>query len=207
MNSVSQGRGLLRPWFGISSLALCLSLAACSGPAINPDAHTTFLNADDLVTMTDNMAAQIASDPQIAQLTAVKPMVIVMEPIQNETNEIIPQNEKWLYVHRVRTLLSDKQQLRSRFEFVLNRSDYNALQQQEGLTPEQLGTPPERVQPEYALTGTFYADTHASSQQRSDYYLCTFRLTRIAPQGGTAGEIIWEGRYETKKLARKDLLD
>ena len=56
--------------------------------------------------------------------------------------------------------------------------------------------------PQYALTGRFYALTKASAQQRSDYYLCTFRLQDIA-----TGADVWTGTYETKKLAKKGLLD
>jgi PBP1b-binding outer membrane lipoprotein LpoB len=181
-------------------------LAGCaSESAINKDARTTFLTSTDLVTMTDDMARSITSDPQVQAVIAHKPMIIVMKPIENDTNEIIRPGEKELYVHRVRVLLSSKPALRDKFVFVLNRADYEKLQREEGLNPGELGTPEDRVQPEYALWGTFYANTNADSRRRSDTYLCTYRLTKIS--GEHAGEILWEGKYETAKHIKKDLLD
>ena len=47
-------------------------LGSCSGDAINKDSKTTFLNTDDLLTMTDQMAAGIAADPEVTRVTAPK---------------------------------------------------------------------------------------------------------------------------------------
>jgi PBP1b-binding outer membrane lipoprotein LpoB len=182
-----------------------MSLASCNETAINKDSRNSFLDANDLVTMTDDMARSITSDPDVAAIIAQKPMLIVMKPIENQTNEIIRSGQKELYVHRVRVLLSSKAALRKQFQFVLNKADYLKLQQQEGLNPGELGTPEDRVQPEYALWGTFYVNTNAMSKRRSDTYLCTYRLTKIS--GGQEGEILWEGKYETSKHIKKDLLD
>ena len=185
-----------------------LSLGGCSSEAISKDSRTTFLNATDLQVMTDTMAQKITSDEKIAALTRNGPIVIVLWPIGNDTNEIIPQSQKWLYVHRLRVLLSNKPALKSQFRFVLNRRDYEALQKEEGLTPEQLGVPEERLHPDYALTGTFSTLTSVSGagKNRDDYYLCTFRMTEIKP-GNKAGQLIWEDAYETRKMTKKELLD
>ena len=193
---------LLRAAAGLLPLAL---LAGCSGPAVNVNAHTTFLTSGDLTTMTDQMAQSIVGDPEVARVVAQKPMIIVMKPVQNDTNEIIPPSEKELYVHRVQVLLASQPLLRDKFVFVLNKADYEKLQQEEGMTPQELGTPEDRVQPEYALTGTFYAATNASRNARTDTYLCTFRLTKLS--GADAGIELWEGKYETRKHAVNGLLD
>jgi hypothetical protein len=182
-----------------------LGLSACEKDAINKDSRTTFLTSTDLVTMTDQMAMAITSDPEVQHIIAQKPMIIVMKPIANETNEIIRQGQKELYVHRVRVQLSSKQALRDKFVFVLNRADYEKLQREERLSPGELGTSEDRIQPEYALWGTFYANTNADSRRRSDTYLCTYRLTKLS--GSNAGEQLWEGSYETSKNIKKDLLD
>jgi PBP1b-binding outer membrane lipoprotein LpoB len=187
-------------------VAGCLAgLAGCNKTAVNQDAKTSFLTSSDLVSMTDQMAMAITGDPDVAQIVAQKPMIIVMKPIENQTNEIIRQGQKELYVHRVRVQLSSKPALRDKFQFVLNRADYEKLRREEGLNPGELGTPEDRVQPEYALWGTFYANTNAESRRRSDTYLCTYRLTKIS--GGQEGQILWEGKYETSKHIKKDLLD
>ena len=101
-------------------------LGACSGPAINNDSKNSFLNADDLIHMTDRMSVSMASNADVARVTAQKPMVIVMRPIVNDTNEIIPAREKQMYVARVRVQLSSKPLLADRFTWVLNRTDYEA---------------------------------------------------------------------------------
>jgi hypothetical protein len=185
--------------------ALLLAVSGCNETALNSERKTTFLTADDLVAMTDKMAQSILADPQVQAVIAEKPMTIVLKPIQNETNEIIRTGEKQLYVHRVRVLLSTKPELRQKFVFVLNRDDYENLRQQEGVSSSELGLTEERVQPEYALTGTFYANTNITTKNRSDTYLCTFRLTKL--QGEATGIQLWEGSYETSKHVKKEFLD
>jgi hypothetical protein len=196
----------VKRFFAGALIGGALAVAGCgSEPAVNPESKTTFLTSTDLVTMTDDMARSITSDPEVAAVVAQKPMIIVMKPIENDTNEIIRPGEKELYVHRVRVLLSSKPALRDKFVFVLNKADYEKLQREEGLNPGELGKSEDRVQPEYALWGTFYANTNADSRRRSDTYLCTYRLTKIS--GGQEGVILWEGKYETSKHIKKDLLD
>ncbi len=194
----------LLPLLMIASTAFFV-VGCSSQNAISDKAHTSFLTGDDVVEMTDKMAAGIASDSQVAAISAQKPMVIVLQPVVNDTNEIMRGHERELYVHRVRVLLSSKQVLRRQFTFVLNRNDYQTLLNQEGVPATELGAPADRIVPEFALKGHFFADTRANSKQRSDYYLCTYQLTRLS--GPQAGEIIWEGTYETKKAIKKDLLD
>lgn len=186
-------------------LALPVLLAGCTTEAINKDAKTTFLDSNDLVTMTDKMAHSIVADPQVAAVIAQKPMIIVMKPIVNETNEIIRKGEKELYVHRVRVQLSGHPMLRDKFVFVLNRADYEKLRTEEGLNPGELGPDVQRVQPEYALTGTFYVNTNVSTNKRSDTYLCTFRLFKLS--GDATGVQLWEDTYETSKHIKKEFLD
>jgi PBP1b-binding outer membrane lipoprotein LpoB len=188
----------------LAALAL-VTLAGCTTDAINKDSRNTFLDSTDLVTMTDRMAQSIIADPDVQRVVAERPMVIVMKPIINETNQLIRKGEKELYVHRVRVLLSSKPELRNKFVFVLNRDDYEKLRNEESLTPEQLGMPEQRVQPEYALTGTFYSSTNTSRTRRDDTYLCTFRLTKL--QGEGTGVQLWEGSYETSKHVKKEFLD
>ena len=190
---------------GMWGLLCAALLCGCNKDAINRDSKNTFLTADDLVRMTNDMAHSIVADSHVAAEMAGRPMVIVLKPIENQTNEFILPGEKELYVHRVRVLMSSKQELRERFVFVLNRADYERLQKEEGMGPEQLGQPEERVQPEYALTGTFWADTNLTNKTRSDTYLCTFRLTKIS--GANAGQQLWEGKYETSKHMKKGILD
>jgi len=183
-------------------VGVLLLVAGCNKDAINKDRQSAFLTSDDLVKMTDQMAASIIADADVQRATAERPMVIVLKPIDNQSNEVIRSAELRLYVQRVRTLLAKEPALREKFVFVLNRADYDALRQQEGLSEAQLGVPETRMQPEYALTGTFYASTNVDLKRRSENYLCTFRMTNLQ-----TSRQLWEGSYETSKHIKKDFLD
>jgi PBP1b-binding outer membrane lipoprotein LpoB len=180
--------------FVLSSLALamCVLLSGCTGPAINPHARTTFLSSRDLVNMTNKMAASITSNPHVARITTQGPMIIVLTPLKNNTNQIITRGQGDAFLDRLRTLLVSHQSLRQRFVFVVNPRVFHRLQRRYG-SSEDLGINPSSVQPQYALQAVFYADTKVAARYRSDYYLCTFFLTKI-----TTGIIVWEGSYETK---------
>ena len=193
--------GALGPVF----LALALWVlvpAGCAGPALNPDMHNTFLDSHDLVVMTDKMAASIASDPILASLTARGPITIVLTPLKNETDQLIPRDQGDIFLHRLRALLTAEPMLRRQFIFVLNRATYQRLEKRERLGVAQLGPKVRRLQPGYALQATFYSDNKVSPEYRSAYYLCTFFLTNIH-----TGQIIWEGSYETKKAVHSGFLD
>jgi hypothetical protein len=184
------------------ALAACFFSGACSGPAVNTNAKTTFLTSDDMVTMTDQMAQSIMSDPDIAREMAKGPLKIVIEPVDNETNEIIRDNRKELFVHRLQGLLASNPALRDKFIWVVNRADYEKLRAEE-LPESELGPKEDRILPEFALYAVFLADTRVSSTKRSDTYLCQYKLTRLI---GNAGEELWTGQYETSKHIKKDLL-
>ena len=179
-----------------------LAAGGCNKDAINKDRQSAFLTTDDLVKMTDQMAASIIADPDVQAATAQRPMIIVLKPIDNQSNEVIRGAELQVYVHRVRSLLAKEPALRERFVFVLNRADYEALRQQEGMSEAQLGVPETRMQPEYALTGIFYASTNVDLKRRSENYLCTFRMTNLQ-----TSRQLWEGSYETSKHIKKEFLD
>ncbi|MGC8625563.1 MAG: hypothetical protein ACP5VQ_09915 [Phycisphaerae bacterium] len=179
-----------------------LGLAGCAGPALNPDMRNTFLDSHDLVVMTDKMAAQIAADPILARLTAQGPLTIVLTPVKNETDQIIPRAQADIFLHRLRALLTAHQSLRRQFIFVLNRATYQRLAARERPGAASLGPKVKRLQPGYALQATFYSDNKVSPEYRSAYYLCTFFLTNIH-----TGRIIWEGSYETKKAVHSGFLD
>jgi hypothetical protein len=188
----------------VVGLSAWLLSAGCSGPAVNTNAKTTFLNSDDMVTMTDQMAQSIMSDPDIAREMAKGPLKIVIKPVDNETNEIIRDNRKELFVERLRGLLASNQALHDKFTWVLNKSDYDKLRSEE-IPESQLGPVETRILPDYALYAVFLADTRVSSTRRSDTYLCQYKLTRLS--GDTAGVELWTGQYETSKHIKKDLLD
>jgi hypothetical protein len=154
--------------------------------------------------MTNQMAQSITSDPEVMRAAQAGPLKIVIKPVQNQTNEIIRDNRKELFVARLQGLLAAQPALKDRFVWVLNREDYDKLRAEE-IPESQLGPVETRVQPEYALWATFLADTNVTRNQRGDTYLCQYKLTKLS--GNEAGVQLWIGQYETSKHIKKGLLD
>jgi PBP1b-binding outer membrane lipoprotein LpoB len=180
------------------------ALAGCNKDAINRDAKTSFLTADDMKAMTDQMAQSIIGNPVVQQEMARGPMRIVVKPVINETSEIITDNRKEMFVHRLQGLLSQDDAMRGRFTWCVNRDDYQKLRAEE-IPEAQLGPTEDRIQPDYALYARFLSDTNTTTKARSDMYLCQYQLTRIS--GAATGEIVWTGQYITSKQVKKGFLD
>lgn len=172
-------------------------VGGCSSDAINPHLHNTFLNSRDLIAMTDQMAASLARSPTIAKLASHGPLVVVLTPLKNETNSIITRGQGAAFLHRVRLLLARQPELSTRFVFVVTRRNLQDIRAQS----VSQSTMPRRLTPQYALQAVFYADTNVAPKVRTDYYLCTFVLTNIR-----SGQMVWQGSYETRKVARSSFL-
>ncbi|MGN6368333.1 MAG: hypothetical protein ACTHN5_08750 [Phycisphaerae bacterium] len=185
--------------FCVLCFAFCVFFAGCSSEAISKNRTTTFLNSDDMQAMTNKMAAAIMSDPYIQQEMQKGPLKIVIKPVENQTNEIIRDNRKELFVHRLQGLLAAQPALHDKFTWLVNKSDYEKLKAEE--IPD-VGPSEDRIQPEYALWATFLADTRATSKSRSDIYLCQYKLTNLR-----TGAELWTGQYETSKQIKKGMLD
>jgi hypothetical protein len=94
--------------FCVLSFAFCIFAASgCeTAPAVNKDAKTTFLDSNDMVTMTNQMARSIIADPRVQAAAASGALKIVIKPVTNHTNEIIPPGTGELFVARLQGLLS-----------------------------------------------------------------------------------------------------
>ncbi len=185
---------------------LAFALSACNNPAVNKDRTTTFLDSNDMETMTNQMAQSIIADPRIQNAVAAAggPLKIVIRPVDNLTNEIIPGNEAELFVARLQGLLASRPELANRFVWCVNRSDYAKLRAEE-IPESKIGLSEDRVQPEYELYAVFRAATNVTRKQRSDVYLCSYKLTKIA--GNNTGLELWSGDYPTSKSIKKGFLD
>jgi hypothetical protein len=184
--------------------ALCLLAAACNTTAVNKDAKTSQLDSYDMVTMTNQMADSIIADARIHAAWAAGPLKIVIKPVENLTNDIIPDNQGELFVARLQSLLSKQPGLRERFVWCINRADYDKLRKEE-IPEAKLGPSEDRIIPEYALYAEFHADTRVTRSTRSDTYLCVYKLTRIS--NGREGAILWSGEYQTSKAVQRGFLD
>jgi hypothetical protein len=186
----------MKPW---RVIGLMLLISGCS-TAVNSGISTA-LSGDDLVRMTDDMAAKIVADADvqaaIAQHGALK---VVIQPVENAmTAEVLPRGPAEAFTARVRALLS--KHAPDRFTWIMNRDAFYRLRKQE-LEGVDLGPAPDAINPQYALTARFSSLTSETAKNRSSYYLCNFQLTDL--QNRT---ILWTGSYEVKKQAVKEMLD
>ncbi len=177
-------------------------LAGCGGGP--PTARTTFLNSVDLVHMTDRMAESFAQDETIRASTDTDdPWVISIYRVVNHTNQIMPERERWLYIGRLRSLLSQTDLMRDRrIVWVVPPERWPLIVEELG--PEYGPTDPSmmRRSPTHLLTAEFNALTQTHARGRSDAYLCAFQLVDLE-----SGRIVWEDAWEVKRAVSGLMFD
>jgi hypothetical protein len=187
----------------VSSVFICGLLVVlccgCSSSAVSTGRNTA-LDGTDLLRMTDDMAMQIAADPQVQAAYAEEgPLTIVVQPVENlMTAEVLPRGPAEAFTGRVRSLLSKHD--RERFVWVMNRDAFYRLKREE--RDFDVGPSPDDLNPRYALTARFRSLTDEDRTRRTSTYLCTYELTSLQTR-----EILWTGRYEVAKVAVKGFLD
>jgi hypothetical protein len=177
---------------GIRAIVTCsLALLSCACASDPPVARTTFLDSVDLIEMTDRMAQSFSLDEDIAGRDGdSESWVVSMNRIENHTNQIIPEREKWLYVARLRALLDRSTLSRERnLTWIIPPGRWAMLQDELGPAPATL-----RLQPTHQLTGEFTALTNTSGQGRSDSYLAEYHLFSLDD-----GRMIWSDHWEAKR--------
>jgi hypothetical protein len=194
---------ILQPLSCIILLCGLLTLGGCSS-AVNAGQNAA-LGGDDLVKMTDDMAMQIAADPQVRDAVAARgALKVVVMPVENLMRaEVLPSGAKEAFTARVRTLLS--RHAPGEFIWIMNRDTYQALRNRElagAVGNVDLGPSPDAVQPEYALTSRFTSLADETRRGRTSYYVCAYELTDLADR-----TVLWRGSYEVKKVAVRGFLD
>lgn len=190
MSALSRQLGRRRSIAACGFALILANLAACSGP---PKVRTTFLNSVDLVHMTDQMAQSFATDDVISGRTERdEPWVISIFRVVNHTNQIIREDERWLYIGRLRGQLA-----RSNVSGERNMI-WVIPPERWPLVADELGTPPPelRLSPTHLLTAEFNVLTQTHSHGRSDAYVCSFQLVDL-----DSGSIVWEDAWEVKRTA------
>jgi len=184
-----------KPWF-----LVLLLLSGCSVSSAVSSGHNTALDSVDLVTMTDQMARNLAAEPRVDEAYAKRGSLnVVVQPVENNlTGEILPTGQAEVFVARVRYLLSKHEP--QKFTWVMNRDSFYRLRNRE--LDVDLGPAPERVSPEYALVARVSSLADENSKGRSAAYLCVYQLTSIKD-----GTVLWTDKYEVKKTAVKGMLD
>ncbi len=146
------------------------------------------LQSRDLREMTDRMAPDLLTIPEIAQNPYRA--VIVVKGVQNKTEDM-PGRNLDIYAARLAGLLNQAP-TRDRLLFVEEKATLENLQNEElGGTPGVKAPGDTRIKPQYALYGTFFSMDNG----KTTYYLCQFKLTSLL-----TGAEVWSGQYEVRTL-------
>ena len=186
------------------AILVCAMAGLISGPVACTSAvesgHNTLLDSKDLNAMTSEMSASILASSKVQAIIAANgPLKVVCEPVENDmTGVILPEGQAQAYTAEIRNLLS--QQAPNKFIWIMNRDEFYALRAREVDAP--LGPSPDAINPQYALLGRFQTLSQEDEKHRTDFYLCSYRLTSLDHR-----TIIWQSDYRVKKTAINGFLD
>jgi len=157
----------------------------------------TGVESQDIVTVTDKMARDILSVPEIANAQGIPRIVLL--PVENNTRFTI---NKDIFLTRIRGQLNEKARNKVRF---LARDRIAALEQERQLkqsgqvTSSSDANVQEFKGADYFLTGKLDGHSTRTSAGLSDYILYSFQL--IDPR---TSDIVYEGQHEIKKQGLED---
>jgi len=200
------------PGIGLSWMrcgAIMLSLAGvvamsavtgCAGP------ESTRLRASDFDETLGKMIQSLSSSEFLAERSPDSPPAwVVIDKVENLTNDVIPPAEQWMLVARLQSampLQRFREQYRVMFQITPER---HALLRQAGFTGE-LSTPPAIT---HTLSAVFMSAPRAGRDikagmvnTRSDYYYLEYRLVDVKTR-----ETKWLDTFEIKQQAKGLAID
>lgn len=203
-------RTSMKPVLAAASMALVLVGCASSGvrnpsgvpvTEMRPDERGfvagTGIESQDLVTVTDTIARDILSTPEIAGAQGI-PRVVLL-PVENATR--FPIN-KDMFLDRIRGQLNMKARNKVRFlarDRIAALENERALKQSGQVTASSDPNVQEFKGADFFLTGKLSSLTTRTSGGVSDYVLYSFQLV-----DARTSDIIFEGQHEIKKQGLED---
>lgn len=164
-------------------------LGACQAP---PRAST--LSVDDLREMTSRMGEKLRDSDLLRERTAESPaMVVSIDKVENLSSDLIPSGQQWWMMSRVRDALNVNAIRRERnVRFVIPREKLD-----QGLAAGAFdeGTGGARA-PTHTMDATIFAATRSAGRDRTDAYLCEYRISELA-----SGDVRWSDTFEFKRTA------
>jgi hypothetical protein len=166
-----------------------ITQAGCSTPP-----KTSTLTVEDLEETTSQMASQLGGSDFLKDRTPDSaPIVVAIDKVQNLTSDLIPEGQQWFMISRVRDQL-DVGTLRAtrNVRFVIPR-EFLDKAKVAGTVEADAGL---RRAPTHQMSATFRSVTRARGKDRTDAYLCEYRITEIG-----SGALAWTGEYAFKRTA------
>ncbi len=183
---------------GFWGSALVLSLMTSAPPGCaSARINTTMLDVRDVVAMTDAMLPSLSRDPALVRRSSSSDRwVVTIDRVENLTEHPMSRNERLAIMARLRANLASSDFAQERaITFIVPGKAWRNLEPAQARAHS-------RLMPTHALRATFLSDTLSTLHQRSDAYLCTFRLSDLA-----TGDIFWEDAFVIKHVIARNELD
>lgn len=191
----------------IMVIAVCVGFIGC---ASNQGMRSTRLTANDFVVTEDKITADLHASDFLNQRTSEsRPMVIVVQKVENLTSDIMTEAEQWMAVRRVIDSLPI-QELRStkNIRLVIPRERHNQLHAREYARLPDVDA---ELKPTHLMTARFQSavraaravkSEHSLTDARSEYYYFAYTITDLVGR-----EIGWASSFEFSREGRGLLID
>lgn len=173
----------------VLGLALGAGLGGCAAPP-----RTTAITVGDIQEVASEMAAKLAASDFLKDRGPDSPrMVIAIQKVENLTMDLIPESDRWYLMDKVRSSFSLQELSKQRnIAFVIPAEKLRAAREKGTLEGDFAA---ERA-PTHEMTATFRSVTRAAALNRTDLYLCEYRITDLA-----TGALDWSDAFEFKRAA------
>lgn len=167
-----------------------LFLSACA----TAQAKTTTLTVEDIHDTAAAMADKLRASDLLRERTPDSPrMVIAVQKVENLTMDLIPEPDRWYLVDRVLSSFSLTELSRDKnIAFVIPAEKLAAARSRGTLDADFAA----KRNPTHEMTATFRSVTRAAGLNRTDLYLCEYRITDLA-----SGALAWSDNFEFKRAA------
>jgi hypothetical protein len=173
-----------------SSLTTLLAIGGCA----TAPAKTTSLSMSDLEATCAEIAAKLrASDFLNGRGPDSPRMVVAINKVENLTSDVIPSSEQWWLMQRVRDSIGIQTLSRERNVRFVIPAKFLREAQRKGTLAEDAAL--ERS-PTHEMTATFRTATRTAKLDRTDAYLCEYRITDLSD-----GTLEWSETFEFKRTA------
>lgn len=179
----------------VTLLAL-LAASACALSTLGGCAakQTTRIRVVDLEETTTVIADKLRASDFLAERSPASPqMVIAIQKVENLTTDLLPESDRWWMMQRVRASQPILALSRDRnIRFVIP-----AEHLREGMDRGNFDADfAANRSPTHEMTATFLSATRSAGKDRTDAYMCEYRVTDLS-----SGSLVWTEVFEFKRAA------
>jgi len=181
---------LIATLVAVSALMAMLAMGGCA----TAQAKTTSLTMSDLEATCAEIASKLRASDFLKGRGPDSPrMVVAINKVENLTSDVIPSSEQWWLMQRVRDSIGIQTLSNERNVRFVIPAKFLRDAQRTGALPEDAAL--ERA-PTHEMTATFRTATRTAKLDRTDAYLCEYRITDLGD-----GTLEWSDSFEFKRTA------